>query len=300
MALRPRHSRPPALLPIILTSAILLLCAGCSRQEVPEGYLRAAFPDLGQAEAIILQTADAAALVDCGETDSGPALVRALRERGIGRLDLVVLTHPHSDHIGGFPFLAERVPVGLLLESGFPSESALAERVRRVAEARRIPRRRAVTGQTIRLGSHLTISVLWPGRDYLRGTDSDANNNSVVLMVRHGARRMLLTGDLQQEGELALLRRGADLRADVLKVGHQGAADAAGAPFLSRVRPAWAVIVAGRGNSYGHPSPKTLERLRAAGASVLRTDLQGEIEFESDGRVLRLREAGRPAAAASR
>ena len=133
----------------------------------------------------------------------------------------------------------------------------------------------------------MALSVLWPPLRHLSGTESDANNNSVVLMARHGTVRVLLTGDLQQEGELALMGRSADLRADVLKVGHQGSADAAGAAFLARVRPAWAVVIAGRNNSYGHPSPATVERLQAAGATVLRTDLQGEIEFESDGRTIR-------------
>lgn len=282
-----RRSSLACLMPIIAIATALLVCAGCSRPEVAEGRLRVVFPDLGQAEAIILQTVDAAVLVDCGETDSGPAILRELRRRGIERLDLVVLTHPHADHTGGFPYLAERMPVGLLMDSGFPSESALQAKVMQTARRQGIPRRRAVAGQTIRVGDSLSLSVLWPERRHLTGTESDVNNNSVVLMVRHGAVHILLTGDLQQEGEFALLRRSPDLRAEVLKVGHQGSADAAGAPFLSKVRPRWAVIVAGRGNSYGHPSARTVERLRSAGATVLCTGLEGEIEFESDGRTIR-------------
>jgi len=273
--------------PIILLLIALFTCAGCSRQLIPEGRLRAAFLDLGQAEAIILQTADAALLVDCGETDSGPAILRALRRRGINRLDLVVLTHPHADHIGGFRYLAERLPVRMVLDPGYAAQSAVQSVTLRTIRRLGIDRRRAVAGQTVRVGRHLALSVLWPPLRHLSGTESDANNNSVVLMARHGTVRVLLTGDLQQEGELALMGRSADLRADVLKVGHQGSADAAGAAFLARVRPAWAVVIAGRNNSYGHPSPATVERLQAAGATVLRTDLQGEIEFESDGRTIR-------------
>ena len=282
--------------PIILLLIALFTCAGCSRQQVAEGRLRAAFLDLGQAEAIILQTADAAVLVDCGETDSGPAILRALRRRGIDRLDLVVLTHPHADHIGGFRYLAERLPVRIVLDPDYAAQSAVQSVTLRTIRRLGIERRRAVAGQTVRVGRHLVLSVLWPPRRHLSGTESDANNNSVVLMARHGTVRILLTGDLQREGELALMGRSADLRADVLKVGHQGSADAAGAPFLARVRPAWAVVIAGRNNSYGHPSPATVERLQAAGATVLRTDLQGEIEFESDGRTIRPLRTEGPAA----
>ncbi|BCW98820.1 MAG: hypothetical protein KatS3mg024_1647 [Armatimonadota bacterium] len=283
-AARSSIARP---VPIIAIATVLLVCSGCFRPEVPEARLRVVFPDLGQAEAIILQTKDAALLVDCGETDSGPAILRELRRLGINRLDLVFLTHPHADHIGGFPYLADRMRVRLLMDSGFLQESALQAKVMHTARQQGIPRRRAVAGQFIRLGDSLSFSVLWPERRHMTGTESDANNNSVVLMVRHGAVRILLTGDLQQEGEFALMRRWPDLRADVLKVGHQGSDDAAGAPLLSRVQPRWAVIVAGRDNSYGHPSPRTVQRLRSAGATVLCTASVGKVEFESDGRTIR-------------
>ena len=239
--------------------------------------------DIGEADCMLIQTHDANWLVDSGETTSAPAIRRRLRERGVRSLDMAVLTHPHSDHIGGIREIGRGVPVRQILDSGFPLGSGVQRRLTDWIRREGIPYRRARAGQVVQLGSEVTIEVLWPPDQYMRGTESDANNNSVVLRIRHGTVRILIAGDLQSDGEARLLASGADLTAHVLKVAHQGSSDSTSEEFLRRVRPSLALIAAGRHNSYGHPSPETLERLERAGAEVFRTDRDGDLSLESDG-----------------
>ena len=131
-------------------------------------------------------------------------------------------------------------------------------------------------------------TVLAPARPLLRGTDDDLNNNSVVIKLVYGEVSFLLTGDLQAEGEARLLRGGGNLRATVLKVPHHGAATSCTPEFLRAVSPEWALISAGGSARLGHPSEEVIERLEAVGAKVLRTDIDGAITVETDGRKVRV------------
>ncbi len=269
----------------VLLLGIAALVGGCGRAPVPPGSLQVSFLDLGEAECVILQTSDAACLIDAGEVDSAPAILRALKRRGIRRIDLAVLTHPHSDHIGGMRGVGEAVPVGAVLDCAFPAGSSAQRGVLEWVRSSGTVYRRARAGQKVRLGDDVWMDVLWPGEQFLRGTESDANNNSVVLMLRHGAVRMLFTGDLQREGEMAVLEhtRGT-LKADLLKVGHQGSCDATSEDFLQAVSPGTAVISVGRRNTYGHPCDEIVERIQHRRAKVLRTDQDGDVVVQSDGR----------------
>lgn len=231
-----------------------------------------------------MQTPDAACLIDAGDATSAPEILRTLGRCGVHGLDLVVLSHPHADHTGGLLGLRRSQEVRQVLESGFPDESVLQGRIDRWLETSRIPHRRARAGQRIKVGREVTMDVLWPDAQYVRGTGSDANNNSVVLRVNHGRVHLLLVGDLQAEGETRLLSAGWPVGASFLKVGHQGSRGASSDLFLARVRPRLAAIAAGKHNVYGHPAKETLMRLRRAGVTVYRTDRDGVLTFESDGR----------------
>lgn len=239
--------------------------------------------NLGEAESILIQTHEAACLVDCGETDSGPAIMRTLHRQGIRRLNLVVLTHPHADHIGAFQDLARGKPVEQVLDSGYPLGSRIQRKTLEFIRSKHIPYKRARSGQSIRIGQAATMDVLWPPDTYIHGTDSDPNNNSVVLRVNHGKIHLLLVGDLETECEFRLMGTGVNLQADLLKVGHQGSRDASSDAFLGRVKPRIAAISVGKHNSYGHPDPETIARLKRRGISVFRTDMDGDLIFESDG-----------------
>jgi competence protein ComEC len=188
-------------------------------------------------------------------------------------LDYVVLTHPHGDHAGGLPVILERERAGVLYDSAQLYGGPAYQRALDVVRERHIAWRKALRGEAFDLGPTTHVKILAPELPLITGSPSDINNNSVVLRVAFGRTSILMTGDAQAEAESRLLAHGADLRADILKVGHHGSA------YSSTP----AIISCGLHNVFGHPSPRTLAALQAAGATVYRTDLDGGISIETNG-----------------
>ncbi|HKZ50663.1 MAG TPA: hypothetical protein VJ256_02725, partial [Dehalococcoidia bacterium] len=188
-------------------------------------------------------------------------------------------------HLVGLVAALDRYRVGAAMDNGGRAESEAFLAYQRLIEQKGIRHWQAQAGQRVDLGGGARLEVLHPGS----GHEEDINNSSVVLRLSLGQVAFLLTGDLEEEGEMALLQGGRPLKATVLKVPHHGSATSSSPPFLAAVRPALAVISAGRENSYGHPAPLTLQRLEAAREFVLRTDRQGTIEISTDGRRLWVR-----------
>lgn len=235
--------------------------------------------DVGQGDAILLRAAGKAVLVDGGPSDAGT--LAQLRRLGVERLDLVVATHPHADHVGGLTEVVRALPVGLFVDNGQPHSTRTYARLMEAVEARRIRYRTARRGLRFRMGDEVTLTVLAPPRPPLRGTRSDLNANSVVLWVDHGDVDLLLLGDAEAPTEAILDLPG---EVDVLKVAHHGSAWSSTTALLARARPRYAIVSAGRDNPYGHPAAEALQRLRQAGAMVYRTDRSGHLRVISDGR----------------
>ena len=218
-----------------------------------------------------------------GDVIAAKTVMPFLLRHWVLRLDAVVLTHPHGDHAGGLPMILSRERVGAMYDSAQLYGGPAYHRALAVMRDRHIPWRRAVRGVAFDLGPVAHVRVLAPEIPLLTGTASDINNNSVVLRVEFGRETILMTGDAQSEAEARLLSHGgADLRADILKVGHHGSAYSSMPAFLTAVHPKIAIISCGLHNVFGHPSPKTLAALRAAGATVYRTDLDGGISVAVD------------------
>jgi competence protein ComEC len=240
--------------------------------------------DVGQGDAILVEAPSGhVILVDGGP--AGPALLNALGDTlDAGReIDLLVLTHPQQDHVGGLTAVAERYDVGAAVVGGSFSDLPAYHAWRDALATRRTPVTVLAAGDAARAGG-LLIEVLSPQAAPVTGSRDDLNNNSVVLRLTYGDVSFLLTGDLAFEGEAALLDATGDLRATVLKVGHHGSATSSSPEFVSAVQPAVAVISAGADNVLGHPAPSTL--LRLAGIPIFRTDTNGSIRFQTDGRRL--------------
>ncbi len=273
---------------ILLISGIFL--AGCtdrlpggnrsSLRADTTGDLRAYFLDVGQGDSSVILFKDKVILIDAGEMDQGDRVVSDLEKLGVTRIDLLVATHPHSDHIGGMQKVLAHFPVGKVLDSGIPSSSSLYEHFLETVDDKNIPYLVAEQGQTIEIDPSLDILVLSPPKED-RG--DDINTNSIVLRISYGTVNLLYTGDATTAAEDAMEKTGYPLGAQVLKVGHHGSSDASSAAFLNRVDPEVAVISLGKDNDYGHPHQETLERLKTAGPTVLRTDQDGTILVESDG-----------------
>ncbi|WP_105974492.1 ComEC/Rec2 family competence protein [Streptomyces geranii] len=250
----------------------------------PPGW-RFAMCDVGQGDATVLAAGEGTGVV----VDAGPdpALVdHCLRELGITKVPLVIITHFHADHVAGLPGVLRGRSVGAIQTTGFEEPEEQAEFVHREAAARRIPVTRAVAGERRRTGT-LDWEVLWP-QTAPAPEPEGANDASVTLLVRSAGLRLLLLGDLEPPAQRALLRTpgAAGLRGvDVLKVAHHGSAYQD--PDLIRAAaPRLALISCGADNTYGHPAPSTVAALRDGGAVVLRTDVDGALAVVGAGREL--------------
>lgn len=238
--------------------------------------------DVGQGDGLVLAAGDGTALV----VDTGPeprAIDHCLTALGVHRIPLLLLTHFHADHVDGLSGALRGRSVGAIETTTFQEPSGQAAFVRRVAAGAGIPLARAVPGERRQLGP-LTWEVLWPGASPPgvgtaagEGGFSGPNDSSVALLVRTGGLTVLLLGDLEPPAQQALLSAHPELAAvDVLKVAHHGSGYQ-DPEFLHRLAPRLALISCGVGNPYGHPAPRTLAALRAGGALVLRTDVDGAI-----------------------
>ena len=253
-----------------------------------ERRLRVTFLDVGQGDAALIELPDGPRLL----VDGGPGGARRfdvgervlapfLWNRPLARLDVVALSHWDIDHSGGLAAVLTRFRVGEFWESGRAPTGA-PDTVAALARAR-VPRRALEAGQRVRLGSAV-LTVLGPGP----GPPLAANDDSLVLRLDWRGLSLLLTGDLGPRGEALLLERAGPLRATTLKVAHHGSRSSSGAALLDAVRPRLAVISVGARNPFRHPSPEVLARLEAAGARVYRTDRDGAVIVESDGREVRV------------
>ena len=245
-----------------------------------EGKLSVYFLDAGQGDSILVLFNGRTILVDAGESEMGDRVVSDLTTLNVTRIDLLVATHPHSDHIGGMQKVLAAFPVGQVLDSGLPHTSSTYEHFLETIEQKNIPYRVAEQGQTVDLDPALGIFVLSPPEE--RSGD-DPNTNSVVLRISYGTIDFLLTGDVGGESEDALVRSGYPLDAEILKVGHHGSFSSTSPAFLTRVRPETAIIPVGKDNPYGHPHQQTLDLLKDAGVTVYSTDRDGTIGIRSDG-----------------
>ncbi len=261
--------------------------------------------DVGQGDAILIQSpAGRTALVDGGGEvgaerggwDIGlMRVVPALRRAGVRRLDAVLLSHPHEDHVGGLPAVVENFPVGLVVDPGVPHPSPSYTRLLRMIEAGRIPYRQAREGQSIDLGLGARLTILYPPDPAPELDGNPVHARSVMARLTYGRTAVLLAGDIEGPVERFLVDRGIVLASQVLKVGHHGSKTSTTPMFLAQVKPQIAVISVGAGNSFGHPHPATLDALAAARVSVYRTDRHGAVRVTSDGTTVRVETARRVA-----
>ena len=250
--------------------------------SAPDGKLHVSFLDVGQGDAILIETPSGKhILVDGGSADGDVAsrLGKSLSfwERNI---DLVVLTHPHEDHLGGLLDVLRRYEVERVLDCPVGSDSLVYTEWRSLIEGRGIRRTVACAGQRIELGDGMSLNVLHAGAD--GSEDNFIDNSSIVLRLVYGDVSFILTSDIFEEAELSLLDSRYNLESTVLKVAHHGSESSSCAEFLAEVEPQVAVISVGAGNPFGHPAPGVLERLNRT--HLYRTDVHGTIELITDGK----------------
>jgi competence protein ComEC len=250
---------------------VLLLRPGPTDSWPPPGWVLVAC-DVGQGDALVLDAGGGqAVVVDAG---AGPSLVdRCLDDLQVRAVPALVITHFHADHAAGISGVADGRPVGEVLTTSLADPPEQAAAVTAWASALGVPVRLPQVGERARVG-RVEWSVLWPGT-VIPTEGSRPNQASVVLLADVGGVSVLLTGDVESAAQLALAEAN-DLRVDVLKVPHHGSADQH-PQLLAEADPAVALVSVGRDNTYGHPDPALLDTLRAQGAVVARTDIDGDV-----------------------
>ncbi|HET7030505.1 MAG TPA: ComEC/Rec2 family competence protein [Candidatus Limnocylindrales bacterium] len=276
----------------LIALAVAVGAVGLAAAHRPSGETRITVIDVGQGDSILVEGGRGGRMLIDGGPDPDRLIVELDRRLPPWdrRIDLLVLTHPHEDHVAGLPILLDRYRIGRVYETGMrgpgPGYAAFA---RDLAAHGAPPVATLSTGSRIQLDD-IGFRVLWPDPGRVPREPPDAgrgiNDVSIVLLGEVAGRRFLLTGDVEDDVDPILASRGIP-PVDILKVAHHGSGTASTPAFVDEVRPRVAIVSAGAGNPYGHPAKSTIDRLGASGARVLRTDTDGSVavSIEADGTI---------------
>lgn len=266
-------------------SAILILAGVAFFQSAEDnGKLAVNFFDVGQGDAILIKTPEQQKIL----IDGGPSNVVAQKLGEVlpfydRKIDLIILTHPHADHLDGLIEVLKRYEVKKILSTGVthttPDYLAWLEEIKN----QNVPMEIAMAGQIIDFGGGVKMEILYPAEDLVGKSVENLNDTSIVAKLIFGQTSFLFTGDAETEVEEKLISGGADLKANVLKVGHHGSKNATSDNFLEKVQASFAVISSGADNRFGHPNAMTIKRLENIGAEIFRTDEEGNVKMVSDG-----------------
>ena len=235
------------------------------------------FIDVGQALSVLVECDGQFMLYDGGNVDDGSLVVSYLQKQGVEELQYVFCSHAHEDHVGGLAAALAYFPTNHVYSPVTEASTKCFKDFVKYTQQQGLQVEVPTVGTTWALGS-ATVTMLGPVAQY-----NDTNDTSIVLRIDYGSTSFLLTGDMEKNAEADLVASGANLKADVLQVGHHGSSTSTGYVFLNTVLPEMAVISCGVNNKYGHPHEETLSILRDAGVDVYRTDLLGTITVSSDG-----------------
>lgn len=242
------------------------------------GQMQVHFIDVGQGDAALIACDGHYMLIDAGNNDKGTTVQSYLMNQGVEKLDYVIGTHPDADHIGGLDVVIYKFDCDTIIMPNVANDTRTYDDVVQAMKSKGYQTTYPVVGEIYTLGG-ATFTIVAPNADY----GNDMNDWSVGVLVQNGNNRFLFTGDAEEKAEEDILNNGIDISADVYAAAHHGSKTATSQAFLDKISPTYVVISAGEGNKYGHPHAEVLNRLRAAGISVFRTDEQGTIVATSDG-----------------
>lgn len=247
--------------------------------------------NVGQADATLIQYQGKNMLIDTGDVDSRDALVKQLKDKNVKTLDVVLITHPHGDHLGGMAALFKAFSIKQIYDNGQAANTAMYKNYLKNIKAKHISYKALKKGDTISLGDDVQFAVLSPGTPFTKENTQGVsesgltNDNSIVCKMTYGTFSILFTGDAQKEVEDKLLKdyTGGKLQANVLKVGHHGSKTSSSPAFIAAVKPEAATISCGVNNQYKFPHKPTLDTLNKYHVNIYRTDKDGIISIISDG-----------------
>jgi beta-lactamase superfamily II metal-dependent hydrolase len=269
---------------IIAASVLALILYDTPKEyanAIGEPALSVHFIDVGQGDSILLESKGEFVLVDAGEKDYGATVTRYIEDQHAAALKYVIATHPHSDHIGGMKQVLDSIRTENFITVETDQSTRTWLNVLDAVDRHDVNYIDAAVGATYSFGE-AQFTILAPLSDGYEGY----NNYSVVTKVECGDVSFLLTGDAEKLSEKEMIASGADLHADVLKLGHHGSSTSSTAAFLKAVDPSYVVISCGVNNDYGHPHRETMKKLELLGCPVYRTDEMGTVVAYTDGTTL--------------
>ncbi|EES48339.1 MBL fold metallo-hydrolase [Clostridium botulinum] len=232
--------------------------------------------DVGQGDSELIQIGDKNVLIDAGCNDN--KALNYLKSQGISKLDCVIATHPHEDHIGGMTSVINNFEVGEFYAPKVTHTTRTFENMIKALQSKGLKITTKNVGDALTIGN-ATMQFLAPNSSIYQ----DLNNYSIVIRLKYGNTSYLFTGDAESLSEGEILAKQLDISADVLKLGHHGSHSSTSQAFLDKVNPQYAIVSCGKGNDYGHPHKETIDKLNAKNIEILRTDVSGTIVSTSNG-----------------
>lgn len=247
--------------------------------QFKKGQLNVLFIDIGQGTSVLIEKNGNYLLYDTGDNDKEELMVRTLKEHNIKKIDVVIGSHPHADHIGGLDAVIDNFDVKKLYMPKVTTNTKTFESVLLSAKKKGLKITSAKAGTTIDFGKDISVDVLAP----IKSKYDDLNDYSVVVKLTYKNQSVLLTGDASYESEMDMTKSGEDLSASLLLTPHHGSSSSSSQKMISAVNPDYTVIQVGANNKYGHPTDKVLKRLEKQKVKVFRNDLQGSILATTNG-----------------
>ncbi len=254
--------------------------------DIADGETAVHFIDVGQGDCELIDAGGSYVLIDSGEYSEVSSVTGYLNNLGVSRLEYIVISHPHSDHMGSMAKIVDSFEVGSVImadmeEDMLPATSSYVKLIEAI-DRKNIPIIFPEAGDTVPLTDG-RLEILAPVESY-----DDLNNYSLVVKYVHGDNSFLFTGDIEEKAERDILESGLDVSAEVIKVAHHGSDSSSCKVFMQSVAPDYGVIEVGDSNDYGHPHKEPMELFEKLGIEIYRTDMQGDIVFVSDGNDYRI------------
>lgn len=275
---------------IVFAIIFVLTLAGCSTDtanvtNINEGELKAHYIDIGQGDSFFIQLPNGeTTLIDGGPRSSSKRLISYLDELGVEKIDHLIATHPHEDHIGGLPEVVRNYDLGNIYMPNKTANTAIFEELLLEIKKKNMEINIATGGDTLIDKEGLKIEILGPNGESYNNT----NDYSIITKITYGENSFLFTGDAEKTSENEMLEKGYNLSADVLKVGHHGSSSSTSEDFLKKVKPKYGVITSEKDNTYGHPHKEIVKLLKDYNVEILRTDELGTIIITSNGKQITL------------
>lgn len=265
---------------VLITMTILIGCEeGALPTEFPKDNLIVHYIDVGQGDStLVMFPNNEVALIDAGTRAGREDLVKYLKQFNIKKIDYLIGTHPHEDHIGGLPEVIRNFEIGKVYLPNKTNNTQIFEELLNEIKNKDLKISQGKTGVKIIDSGDLQFYMIGPSKEY-----QNINNNSIVTNIIYKNFSTLITGDAEKEAETDMIKEGHNLRSDILRVGHHGSNTSSSDEFLDKVDPAYAIISLGKDNTYGHPDTEVMDSLEKRKILSLRTDELGSIVIQTDG-----------------